>query len=104
GPLLMLLLQGALFIFGLYGLLGRRMAPRPAAWLAVLITLYPPVLTTMGVIWKDSQMAAYIIAGTGAMLSERRRVQLFGLALITLGCAFRHNAFAATVPIIGLLF
>jgi len=38
------------------------------------------------------------------MLSPRRRVRLLGLAVTTLGAAFRHNAFAASVPLIGLLF
>jgi len=29
---------------------------------------------------------------------------VLGLAMISLGCAFRHNAFAAVVPLVGVLF
>lgn len=104
GPVLMLLVQGGLFLGGLAGVLRRVAPPRTAALLAVAVLLFPPVLTTMAVIWKDSQMAGYILAGTAAMLSPRLRVRLIGLGLMTLGAAFRHNAFAASVPLIGLLF
>src|SRR4051812_32316639 len=59
GPVLMLLVQGALFLGGLASLLRHVLAPRAAALAAVLILLFPPVMTTMAVIWKDSQMAAF---------------------------------------------
>ena len=104
GPLLMLVLQGALFLWGLAALLRGIVGPRAAALLAVALLLFPPVLTTMAVIWKDSQMAAYLLAGTAALLSPRRGIRLVGLALLTVACAFRYNAFAASVPLIGLLF
>lgn len=104
GPVLMLLVQGALFLGGLAGVLRHFLAPRVAALLAVAVLLFPPVLTTMAVIWKDSQMASYLLVGAAALMSPRRRVRLLGLVLVTLGCAFRHNAFGASVPLIGLLF
>jgi hypothetical protein len=104
GPILMLLVQGALFLGGLFGLLRQAFSPRPAAVLAVAVLLFPPVQTTMAVIWKDSQMAAFLLAGAAALLSPRRGVRLIGLALITLSCAFRHNAFGAAVPLVGLVF
>lgn len=104
GPVLMLLVQGALFLAGLALVLRRFTSPRAAALLAVALLLFPPVLTTMAVIWKDSQMAAYLLAGAGAILSPRRGVRVLGLVLLTLGSAFRHNAFAASVPLIGLVF
>jgi hypothetical protein len=104
GPILMLLLQGSLFLWGLYSLLRRAMSPRAAAWLANALLLFPPILTTMGVIWKDSQMAAYFLAGAAALFDERRWVRIVGWSLVTAGCAFRYNAFAGAVPLIGLAF
>ena len=104
GPILMLLLQGGLFLVGLQRLFARVLTPRAAAVVACAVLLFPPVLTPMAVIWKDSQMAAFLIAGTAALLDPRRSVRLGGLALMAAGCAFRHNAFAAAVPVVGLLF
>jgi hypothetical protein len=104
GPILMLLVQGALFLWGLAALLRRVAGPRGAALLAVAVLLFPPVLTTMAVIWKDSQMAAYLLAGAAVVQSPRRGGRLVGLGLLTLACAFRYNAFAASVPLVGLLF
>jgi hypothetical protein len=104
GPLLMLLLQGTFFLGGLFAVLRHVMSPRGAAVAASLLLLYPPVLTTMAVIWKDSQMAAFLAAGTGALLSEHRRIRVLGLALISLACAFRYNAFGAGMPIVFFLF
>ncbi|MDB4956290.1 MAG: hypothetical protein JWO36_3859 [Myxococcales bacterium] len=104
GPILMLLLQSMLFLGGVYGLLRRIVSPRVAAVVACALLLLPPILTPMAVIWKDSQMAGYLLAGTAAMLSERRRIKLIGLGLITIGCAMRFNAFGAAVPLVGFLF
>ena len=104
GPILMLLLQGALFLGGLYRILRRAMSPRAAAVCACAVLLWPPVLTTMGVIWKDAQMAAYLLAGIAALLDARLAVRLLGLVLLTAACAFRHNAAAAVLPVVGLLF
>jgi hypothetical protein len=104
GPLLMLLVQGALFLLGAAAILRAAMSPRAAAWTACAILLYPPVLTTMGVIWKDSQMAGYLLAGTAALIAERRCVRLVGLGLIATACAFRYNAFAAAIPLVFVLF
>lgn len=104
GPVLMLLLQGALFLGGCYFVL-RRVAPaRRAAWLACAVLLFPPVLTTMAVIWKDSQMAAYLMAGTAALVQPRLRIRVLGLVLLVIACALRHNAFAAVVPLVFCLF
>jgi hypothetical protein len=104
GPLLMLLLQGTLFLGGLFVILKRFMRDRAAAITACAILLFPPILTTMGVIWKDGQMAGYLVAGTAAMLQPRLRTRLIGLALIAAACSIRHNAFAAAVPLVFFLF
>jgi hypothetical protein len=104
GPLLMLLLQGLLFLGGTYYVLRTVVSPRVAAWLAVAVLLFPPVLTTMVVIWKDSQMAAYLIAGTAALLQPSLRVRIGGLVLLVLACGMRHNAAAAVIPLVFCLF
>lgn len=104
GPLLMVMLQGALFLGGAFGLARQVLAPRAAAIAAVAVLLFPPVFATMAVVWKDSQMAAYFVAGTALVLSPTRRTRLLGLVLLSAGCAVRHNGFAAAVPLVGLLF
>jgi hypothetical protein len=104
GPLLMLLVQGLLFLYGCTAVLRRAMSPRAAAICGVAVLLFPPVTTSMAVIWKDSQMAAYLIAGAPLLLAARLRSRALGLVLVTAGCAFRYNAFAAAVPLVFALF
>ncbi len=104
GPLLMIVLQASLFLAGVYGILRRVLDPKPAAWTASAILVFPPVLTVMAVVWKDAQMAAYLLAGTAAMIQPRLRTRLLGLGLYVVACALRHNAFAAVVPLVFFLF
>jgi hypothetical protein len=104
GPVLMLLLQSTLFLVGLYVLLKHVMSERAAAWAAIGILLFPPVLTPMAVIWKDSQMAAYLMAGAAALIQPSRRWRVAGVLLIGAACVMRHNALAAGAPLIGILF
>ena len=104
GPVLMLLAQGLMFLAGVYLLLRRVMTPRTAAWVANAVLLFPPVMVPMAVIWKDSQMAAYLVLGAGLMLHERVRVRFLGLGCLFVACALRHNAFAAVVPLVFFLF
>ncbi len=104
GPLLMLLVQGGLFLGGVYAILRRFLDARPAAWTAIGVLLYPPVLTTMAVIWKDSLMAAYLLAGIGALLQPRLRTRLIGLGLFVIATALRYNALAAVAPLIFFVF
>jgi hypothetical protein len=61
-------------------------------------------MTTMAVIWKDSQMAGYLMAGIAALLSADRRIRVLGLAFMTAACAFRYNGFAAGMPLVFFLF
>ncbi len=104
GPVLMFALQGALLLGGLYVLLRRFLDAKPAAWTAGAILLFPPVLVTMAVIWKDSQMAAYLVAGLAALIQPRLRTRLLGVGLLVAACSLRHNAVAAVVPLIAILF
>ena len=104
GPFGMLLVQGSLFLIGIYRILRRDLGARRAAVAAVAILLFPPVLAPMGVIWKDSQMAALFLFGI-SLLSETRSVpKWIGVALLAVGTAMRANAAAATLPIFLLLY
>jgi hypothetical protein len=67
GPILMLLLQSTLFLGGLYVIMKRVLSPKGAAIAASAILLFPPVMTTMAVIWKDSQMAGFLVAGAACL-------------------------------------
>jgi hypothetical protein len=103
GTLPMLVLQSVTFLLGTEGVL-RRFAPRAAPVLAVGVLLFPPVMAVMAVIWKDSQMAGYLIAGAAALLSPSRRWKVAGCGFLFLATAVRYNAFAASLPLVGLLF
>lgn len=104
GPAGMLLLQSSVFLVGIYLIVRRRMTGRAAAITASLLLWFPPVGNVIGVIWKDSQMTAWIVLGVGLILSDRRRTKLAGLAAIALGTAMRHNALVMTLPLVVLLF
>lgn len=104
GPFLMLAIQTVTLLAGMYLLLRRVLSDRAAALAAVLILLSPPVLAPMAVIWKDSQMAGFLMLGIALMANQTRACLLAGCALVWLGTAQRHNAAAATLPIVVLLF
>ncbi len=63
GPLGMLVLQSATLAAGLYLLLRRAFEPRRAAWWAAGVLVFPPVMVTMAVIWKDCLMAGLLALG-----------------------------------------
>jgi hypothetical protein len=104
GPFPMLVLQSVAFLLGVDALLRRILAPRAAAATASAILLFPAVITQMAVIWKDSQMAGFLVAGAACLLSTERRWKLMGLGLLVLATAQRYNAPAATLPIVLGLF
>lgn len=99
GPSLMLLAQSLALLVGLNLLLRRAFAPRLAALITVAVFLFPPVVAPMAVIWKDSQMAGYLVLGFALFFSARRSMRVLGVAFVTLGCAMRYNAPAATLPL-----
>ncbi|HTL31587.1 MAG TPA: hypothetical protein VL326_00605 [Kofleriaceae bacterium] len=104
GPILMLLLQSILFLGGLYLIFCRFVGKRAAAWTAIGVLLFPPVMTTVAVIWKDTQMAAYLVAGIAGLIQPNRKHRLIGLGLLLAACLMRHNALAAVAPLVGILF
>jgi hypothetical protein len=99
GPMLMLLAQSLALLVGLFLLLRRTFAPRLAAIVTVAVFLFPPIVAPMAVVWKDSQMAGYLVLGLALLASAHKRVRVVGVMLITLGCAMRYNAPAATLPL-----
>ena len=104
GPFLMLIVQGTAFLAGSYLVLARAMSPRKAAVAASLLMLFPPVLTSMAFIWKDSLMAGMMMLGAGLLFSRHRAARPAALACFALATAVKYNAFAATFPLIVLLF
>lgn len=105
GPLPMLLVQTGLFLVGVYGLLRRGgVSERAAAIAASCILVFPPVLTVMAVIWKDSQMAGYLMCGVMLVLSPSRIARVVGLVVLMIGAGMRHNAFAAMFPLVFFCF
>lgn len=111
GPLGMLLLQTGLFVVGCYRLLASRVERRLAAWVTLVICLLPQNLLVFFAIWKDCAMAGWVMFGLSLLVAPapgdarvpRWRLVL-GLACVGLGTAMRHNAFAATVPLVFLVF
>ncbi|HEY6035346.1 MAG TPA: hypothetical protein VIV58_13830, partial [Kofleriaceae bacterium] len=102
GPFGMLVLQTSLFLWGLYQIFKLRFTPRAAAVIASALFLFPPVLTPMTTVWKDAQMAGFLIAGLALALRPSWRARAGGLALLFLGTAVRHNAPVA-LPALCLL-
>ena len=100
----MLLLQGTTFLAGLYFIFRRVFAPRRAAWIAVGVFVFPPVMMPMVVIWKDCVMAGFLALGVAGLRSERRGRRLWGLVAMFGAMAVRYNALGATLPLVVLLF
>lgn len=104
GPFGMLVIQTVCFLVGAYLLLARFMSQRAAALCAGGLLWFPPVAAVMAVIWKDSQMAGFMLLGSACLLSERRGLKVIGLLLFVAATAMRHNALSMTFPLVVLLF
>ena len=100
GPALLLLFQGATLLLGLYMVLARRLAPRPAAIAASAIFLFPYISGVTAVIAKDAMMAGPLLIGI-AVLDTRPRL---ALACMLFASLMRWNALAATCVPMLLLF
>lgn len=104
GGFLMLVLQGLTFLAGAYLVLRRALSPRAAAIAASLLMLYPPIANPLAFIWKDSLMAGLVLLGAGLVLSPSRTARIAALVCFCIGTAVKYNAFAATFPLVVLLF
>lgn len=104
GPFPMLVLQSLAYLLGCNAILRHVMARRAAAVVAVLLLVMPQSIVVLAVIWKDSQMASYLLAAIALLLSDRRPLRVAGYFLIFVATGMRYNAAAATLPIVVLLF
>jgi hypothetical protein len=100
----MLVMQTGMFIIGVYLLLKRAMPERRAAIATVVVVLFPPVLTPMAPIWKDSWMAALMLLGANGLMADRRWVRIAALGALMFATSIRYNAPAATLPLVLMLF
>lgn len=99
GPVGMLVLQGSVFLIGTYWILRRHLADRSAAIAASAILMFPPVLAIMAVVWKDCQMAGFLVLGIALVGDPRASRRWLGVVAIAFAIAVRHNAPAAALPI-----
>ena len=99
GPFGMLVLQTALFAWGLYAAFGRRFRPRTAAVLAAIVFVAPPVLAPMGVTWKDAQSAAWMLAGVMLALRPEWWKRALGVGMLFLSVGVKYNAPVALLPL-----
>jgi hypothetical protein len=104
GPIGMLVIQTVAFLIGAFLVLRTRMAPRTAAIVATLVLWFPPIGAVMAVIWKDSQMTAFLILGFGLLIQDRRRDHVLGLIAILVATLMRHNALLMTGPLLVFAF
>jgi hypothetical protein len=99
GPFGMLVVQSTLFLWGLYRVLRLRLPARRAAWAAAALMLFPPILTPMAPVWKDAQMAAFLLAGLVLALQPHWHARVIGCVLFVLACGVRDNGFVALPPL-----
>ena len=102
GPFGMLALQSLLVLLGAYALAVRSLPARTAALVASGLLVFPPVMAGMAVLWQDSQMAGFLIAGLAAVTSRRRGVQVAGFGLLVLATAMRTSAAFAVLPMLAI--
>lgn len=79
------------------------------AWRRVLcvwlLGAWPPLLALQAHLWKDVWMMALFAGAVACLAAElrapRRAWRLAALALLVAGCAFRHNALPAALPLLA---
>lgn len=80
-----------------------------SAWRRVLtvwlVGAWPPLLALLPHLWKDIWMLALFAGAVACLAAElpqpRRRWRVAALALLAGGCAFRHNALPAALPLLA---
>lgn len=117
GPAGMLVLQALLYAYGAAKLCASafpRLSKRLPPWLLVLVfSLFPPVMTLTGMIWKDVWTSGFLLLALAHLFllrdSATRAQRIRHSVVIVLCClvatAFRHNAMAATAGLLaGMVF
>ncbi|MDQ3364487.1 MAG: hypothetical protein M3680_03570 [Myxococcota bacterium] len=100
----MLVIQSTTLLLGLYLVFRRTFEPRAAAWAAVGVLVFPPVLMPMAFIWHESAMAGFMMLGIGGFVAARPSLRIVGLLAMFGACAVRHDAWIAALPPFLLLF
>lgn len=100
GPVGMLIIQVTAFLTGAFLAFRQAMPPRRAALMATLVLWFPPVASFMAVVWKDSQMAGFLLLGFGLMLEPGRIARVLALVALLIATLMRHNALIATAPLV----
>jgi len=83
-----------------------RSAAAPMAPLLPLLLLWPPFLVLFGHLWTDVALAAALVLAAGLLALARTQPQAAWIALLPLAYAVgvRHNAVAAALPLLMLVF
>ncbi len=103
GPLLMFVLQTALFAVGLYSLARRYWAPLPASIVAASMLVFPPVFVVLAGIFKDALMAGLLLCGAAGLLAASRPARIAGWLAIAVAATLRHNAAILIVPLVATI-
>jgi len=103
GPFGMLMLQSVGCLAGAYLIARRLVQPRAAAVGAVLVLLLPPVLAVMAVVCEQALFAGLALFGAGLVVDGGRRTRVLGLVVLAAAAGVRHDAAAATLPLIVVL-
>src|SRR5690606_35039220 len=113
GPAGMLLLQALLYAYAAAKLCASafpRLSRRVPAWLVVLaFSLFPPVMTLTGMIWKDVWTSGFLLLALAHLFllrdsgtrARRIRHSLTIVLCCLVATAFRHNAMAATAGLLA---
>jgi len=108
GPRGMLIIMTVWYWGGLAGLFWALPGPLLARALGCLaVGFYPPVFSSVPVIWKDQLMQAALLMGFACFLLPARRWRwrwlplLLGVMLFVVAIGARHNAPVAAVPLLA---
>ncbi len=96
------------FWIGLVATLALRLRGWRLALIALSIGVWPPIALMLGHVWKDVGMTAALLIATAAAMHWRRDGSRYGWVLayaaLMVAAAYRHNAIAACLPLLALLF
>lgn len=100
GPFLMLLLQVTLFTWGAYWLFTSRMPAHAAGFFTFALLYFAPVLAPLAVVWKDSQMAGFLMAGFMLLRLRPWPARVLGIVFLFFAAGVRDNGLFALPPLL----
>ncbi|MEO8704905.1 MAG: hypothetical protein ABI867_32935 [Kofleriaceae bacterium] len=104
GPLSMLVLQSGMFVVGTAAILGRVLAPKPAAIATICVLMVPPVASVMGVIWLEPMMVGALLLATAGALAARPGWRIAGALALVLACSCHAEVVLAAIPLALIAF